>query len=59
MATATTMGAVKVGECLSISDDGTLSVRTTNEVGADNTLPVTAACVHSTVGNIETLLETI
>lgn len=39
--------------------DGVLSVNTADEVEADNTLPVTSAAVHSTVGNIEILLSLI
>lgn len=39
--------------------DGVLRVNTAAVVEADNTLPVTSAAVHVTVGNIEALLETI
>lgn len=39
--------------------NGVLSVNRATEVEADNTLPITAAAVHTTVGNIEILLETI
>lgn len=39
--------------------DGVLGVNTANEPEADNTLPITAAAVHTTVGNIEVLLGTI
>lgn len=39
-------------------EDGVLRVNTANEVG-DYTLPVTAAAVNVTVGNIEVLLKTI
>jgi len=39
-------------------EDGKLSVNTADEVG-DNTLPITAAAVNTTVGNIEVLLKTI
>ena len=42
-----------------ILQDGVLSVNTTNEVEQDNTLPITSAGVHATVGNIEALLKTI
>lgn len=38
--------------------DGVLSVNTAKEVG-DQTLPITAAAVNTTVGNIEVLLKTI
>ena len=40
-------------------EDGVLGVNTANRVEADNTLPITAAAVHTTVGNIEVLLSTI
>lgn len=39
--------------------NGVLSVNTADEPEADNTLPITAAAVHTTVGNIETILKTI
>lgn len=39
--------------------DGVLSVNTANTAEADNTLPITSAAVHTTVGNIEILLGTI
>lgn len=38
---------------------GVLSVKTTDSIEADNTLPVTSAAVHTTVGNIEAFLGTI
>lgn len=37
----------------------TLEVNTTDEVEGDNTLPITSAAVHTTVGNIEVLLSLI
>ena len=48
----------EVGDKLSLVD-GILNVKTADEVSEDNTLPVTSAAVHSTVGNIEILLKTI
>ena len=39
--------------------DGVLSVNTADAVEQDNTLPVTSAAVHVTVGNIDALLQTI
>lgn len=39
--------------------DGVLKVNTTNEMTADNTLPITSAGVYAQVGNINALLETI
>jgi hypothetical protein len=41
-----------------IMENGVLRVNTADEVG-DSTLPITAAAVNVTVGNIEALLETI
>lgn len=42
-----------------ILKDGVLKVNTTNDVAADNTLPITSAGVYTQVGNINVLLETI
>lgn len=47
---------------LTLSSEGVLSVNTVdslNDENADNTLPVTAGAVATTVGNIEILLQTI
>lgn len=48
-----------VGDNLTISEDGVLSVRTTNEAEADNTLPITSAGVHTQLGNVEILLAAL
>ena len=40
-------------------ENGILSVNTTDEMEADNTIPITSAGVYATVGNIEVLLKTI
>lgn len=40
-------------------ENGVLSVNTAEDVEQDNTLPITSAAVHTTVGNIEVLLATI
>lgn len=40
-------------------ETGVLSVNTADAVERDNTLPITSAAVHTTVGNIETLLKLI
>ena len=40
-------------------ENGVLRVNTTGDVAADNTLPITSAGVHTCVGNIEVLLNTI
>ena len=45
-------------ETLSLKD-GVLSVNTAQQPEPDNTLPITSAAVHTTVGNIETILQTI
>lgn len=55
----TTAGIAKVGDNLKIDSAGRLSVDTADEVEGDNTRPITAAAVYSTVGNIEILLGTI
>lgn len=47
-------------ETLSLDPEtGVLSVNTTDKVEADNTLPITAAAVQTSVGNINALLATI
>ena len=48
----------KTDETLTL-EKGVLSVNRAEEPEPDNTLPITAAAVYSTVGNIEILLETI
>lgn len=59
-----TVDASKVGvqfttdETLSLKD-GVLSVNTAQEPEPDNTLPITSAAVHTAVGNIEIILQTI
>ena len=45
-------------ETLSMKD-GVLSVNTAQEPEPDNTLPITSSAVHTTVGNIEIILQTI
>ena len=59
IATHDTIGGIKIGNNLRISDDGVLSVETTDAAEQDNTLPITSAGVFATVGNIEALLKTI
>lgn len=46
-------------ETLSLNGNGVLSVNTAHEPDPDNTLPITAAAVAQTLGNVETLLGTI
>lgn len=45
-------------ETLTLDEKGVLRVNTADEVG-DNTLPITAAAVHTEIGNIDILLQTI
>ena len=58
-ATETTLGGIKVGDALTITKDGVLSVLRADAVEEDNTLPITSAAVHAEVGNIAVLLSTI
>lgn len=57
IASADTLGGIKVGENLKISADGVLSVDTAKAIEEDNTKPVTSAAVYTEVGNIEVLLS--
>ena len=50
---------IKTNETLKVTADGKLAVNTADSVGQDNTLPITSAAVHTEVGNINALLETI
>lgn len=49
---------LKPGDNIKI-EDGVISVITANEAEPDNTKPITAAAVHTQIGNIEILLKTI
>ena len=49
----------KIDNTLTLSPEGVLSVNTADVVEKDNTLPVTSAAVHTQIGNIELLLQTI
>ena len=55
----TVAGIAMVGDNLKIDAEGRLSVDTANEAEQDNTRPITSAAVHTVVGNIEVLLESI
>ncbi len=57
IASAETLGGIKVGDSLKISADGVLSVDTAKAIEEDNTKPVTSAAVFTEVGNIEVLLS--
>lgn len=59
IATHDTIGGIKIGDNLRISDDGVLSVETADAAEQDNTLPITSAAVYTAVGNIEVRLSTI
>lgn len=58
-ATKERLGGVKVGENLSVTKDGVLSVDTTDSAEQDNTKPITSAGVNLVVGNINALLAII
>lgn len=59
IATTEKAGIVAVGKNLSITEDGVLSVDTTNDAEQDNTKPITSAGVNLVVGNINALLAII
>lgn len=53
-------GGYVIGSGLKLDGEtNTLSVDTADQVEADNSKPITSAAVFVTVGNIESLLETI
>lgn len=58
-ATTETLGGIIVGDDLSITPEGRLSVLKATSVEQDNTRPITSAAVYTEIGNIEVLLETI
>lgn len=58
-ATTTSLGTVKVGENLTITEDGVLSVDVASQAEADNTKPITSAAVNTLVGNVNAILHTI
>lgn len=58
-ATKDKAGTIKVGDNLKISEDGVLSVDTTDTAQQDNTKPMTSAGVYTLAGNIEVLLATL
>ena len=58
-ATTKTLGGMIVGDNLLVDKAGRVSVDTADEAEADNTRPITAAAVHTTIGNINVLLELI
>lgn len=58
-ATLDSAGIIKVGKNLAISEDGVLSVITTDTAQQDNTKPITSAGVYTLAGNIEVLLAAL
>lgn len=59
LATRETPGLVIAGDGTKIDGKGKLSVDVANDAEADNTRPISSAAVHTLVGNINSLLETI
>lgn len=59
VATDKILGGIKVGNNLTITEEGVLSVDTASEVEKDNTKPITSAAVFMEVGNIEALLSAL
>lgn len=59
IATTEKAGIVAVGKNLSITEDGVLSVDTTDDAEQDNTKPITSAGVNLVVGNINAILAII
>lgn len=51
--------SLKIDNTLKFNAKGELGVNTAKQVEKDNTLPITSAAVHTTVGNIEVLLAMI
>lgn len=51
-------GSFQIGHGL-LLEDNVLSVNVVNDAERDNTLPITSAAVYTTVGNIDSLLQTI
>ena len=52
-------GSFSLGHALTWDEQGRLAVQVADTAEADNTLPITAAAVHTELGNIEILLQTI
>ena len=58
-ATTSTLGGVIVGDHLSVTGEGLLSVVVANDAEHDNTNPISAAAVYTEIGDINALLATI
>ena len=52
-------GSFSLGHALTWDEQGRLAVQVADTAEEDNTLPITAAAVHTELGNIEILLHTI
>lgn len=59
IASSDALGVIKVGNNLTITEDGVLSVDTIGVIEEDNTKPVTSGAVYMEIGNIEVLLGAI
>lgn len=58
-ATVQAGGSFALGHALTWDDQGRLAVQVAEEAEVDNTLPITAAAVHTELGNIAVILGTI
>lgn len=58
-ATTEMLGGIIVGDDLSITPEGRLSVIKADRAAGDNSHPITAAAVYTEIGNISALLRTI
>ena len=58
-ATVQAGGSFALGHALTWDDQGRLAVEVAEDASLDNTLPITAAAVQTTLGNIGVLLKTI
>lgn len=58
-ATVQAGGSFVLGHALKWDDQGRLAVQVAGEAEANNTLPITAAAVHTELGNIAVILGTI
>ena len=56
---ADVLGGAKLGENLKMSEDGRLCVDTADTADATDIRPITAAAVHSLVGDIGSMLDAL
>lgn len=59
IATTERLGGIIVGDHLTVTENGRLSVTVSEDVEDDNTHPITAAAVYTEIGNINALLHII